>query len=104
MDFHIVPPCRTEIYYGRTTACGGTLDRDDTTGTGPENIFWGAAATPGEYLVCVNPFSITGPTTATVQIYNRGVLARTFTASYTTSSGLVPCSRSSRFFLGSYTF
>ena len=58
MDLHVTPPCGTEIYYGRSAACGGVLDRDDTTARGPENIYWNAAYTPGRYYVC--PESYTG--------------------------------------------
>lgn len=46
MDLHVRPPCGTEIYYGSRSACGGTLDRDDTSApTGPENIYWNASVT-----------------------------------------------------------
>jgi hypothetical protein len=57
MDLHVLPPCGTEIYYGRPMACGGTLDRDDTRGRGPENIYWSTSYTPGIYRVCPEAFS-----------------------------------------------
>ncbi|MBL8604803.1 MAG: hypothetical protein JNK72_22945 [Myxococcales bacterium] len=57
MDLHLLPPCGTEIYYGRLMACGGTLDRDDTSATGPENIFWSSSYTPGQYVVCPEAYN-----------------------------------------------
>lgn len=57
MDLHVLPPCGTEIYYGRTSACGGTQDRDDTVAMGPENTFWASAYTPGRYYVCAESYS-----------------------------------------------
>lgn len=37
MDLRVLPPCGTEIFYGRTAACGGQLDRDDVSARGPES-------------------------------------------------------------------
>jgi hypothetical protein len=56
MDLHVLPPCGTEIYWQRLSACGGTLDVDDTTLRGPENIFWPTSFTPGRYYVCPEAF------------------------------------------------
>lgn len=53
LDLHVTPPCGTEIYYANPMACGGYLDRDDTTGTGPENVFWDNEYSSGSYTVCV---------------------------------------------------
>jgi hypothetical protein len=57
MDLHVMPPCGTEIYFGRTSACGGTLDVDDTSQRGPENIFWPTSFTPGRYYVCPEAYT-----------------------------------------------
>ena len=38
MDLHILTPCQTEIRYDDRSSCNGTLDTDDQTGTGPENV------------------------------------------------------------------
>ena len=74
MDLHVTPPCGTEIYFGRLSACGGTQDRDDTSTQGPENIFWTASYTPGRYYVC--PESYTGAvanTTWTLVVVRGGI-------------------------------
>lgn len=104
VDLHIVPPCGTEIYYSNRTACGGTLDRDDTTGTGPENVFWSTGAASGPYLVCAVPYSISGSTTVTVNVVRGASTVRTFTRTYTASTGNQTCTTSSPSYLGTYTF
>ncbi|MEZ4391795.1 MAG: hypothetical protein R3A48_11915 [Polyangiales bacterium] len=74
MDLHVRPPCGTEIYYGRLTACGGRLDRDDLSGRGPENIFWDAMYTPGRYYVCPEAYSSTvANATWTLVVVRNGV-------------------------------
>ncbi|WP_438031098.1 EGF domain-containing protein [Sorangium sp. So ce233] len=50
----------------------GQLDRDDTSGTGPENIFWDIGVTPpsGTYHVCLMPiFFVIPPTVLTPLSY-----------------------------------
>lgn len=54
IDLHVLDPSGTEIYYSNETSrTGGQLDRDDTDGYGPENIFWRQNAPDGEYKVWV---------------------------------------------------
>jgi uncharacterized protein YfaP (DUF2135 family) len=80
MDLHVLPPCGTEIYYGSRTACGGTLDRDDTTATGPENINWVGTFNPGRYYVCAESFtSAVANATYTVTVVVNGSTVRTVT-------------------------
>ena len=82
MDLHVLPPCGTEIYYGRSTACGGTLDADDTSLRGPENIFWPTSFTPGRYYVCPEAFTSAVANTTWTLVAIRGgieVLRRTGT-------------------------
>lgn len=56
-DLHVTDPSGTEIYFGNeTSSTGGSLDRDDIDGYGPENIFWLDNAPDGEYLVEVNDY------------------------------------------------
>lgn len=108
VDLHVTPPCGMNINFTRanTLICGGTLDRDDTSGTGPENVFFGATADRGEYLLCMIPFTVSsqGPTTATLRVFEGTVLRQTFTRTYTMSMGVSDCSRTSPFFVGTYTY
>ena len=55
IDLHVIEPGGEEIYFGdkRSNITGGQLDRDDTDGYGPENIFW-ENAPDGEYKVFVH--------------------------------------------------
>ncbi len=103
MDLHVVPPCGTELFYGRTRACGGVLEADNTTGTGPENAWWAAAPPTGAWLVCAVPFAITGSTTATVRVWRGATLLQTFTGVRATSTGNAACTRASPSFLGAFT-
>ncbi len=91
MDLHVVPPCGTEISYRRTSACGGTLDRDDTSATGPENVFWSAAAPRGTYSVCATPYRISGTTSFVVSVVSQGVEIRRWTGSRSSSTGYRVC-------------
>ncbi|MBL8604802.1 MAG: hypothetical protein JNK72_22940 [Myxococcales bacterium] len=80
MDLHVLPPCGTEIYYGRLSACGGTLDRDDTSVRGPENVFWNSSYTPGRYYVCAESYSsAVSRANYTLTVVRNGVTVRTVT-------------------------
>nr|MBK7063574.1 hypothetical protein [Deltaproteobacteria bacterium] len=106
VDLHVTPPCGMNIFYPQANMliCGGTLDRDDTSGLGPENVFFGATAQRGEYLLCVIPFRIDAPTTATLRIFEGAVLRQSFTRMFASSMMVSECSRSSAFFVGAYTY
>jgi uncharacterized protein YfaP (DUF2135 family) len=104
VDLHVVPPCGTEIYYGNRSACGGMLDRDDTTGTGPENIFWTTGAASGPYLVCAVPYSIRGTTTVTVNVVRGASTVQTYTRTYNASTPGQRCTVSSPSYLGTFVF
>ncbi len=104
VDLHVVPPCGTEIYYVTRSACGGSLDRDDTSGTGPENVFWMAGAAVGQYHVCAFPYSITGPTTVTINVVRGAITVATYMRTFLASSGNGVCSPASPAFLGTYTY
>lgn len=58
VDLHVIEPGGFEIYYSQkiSSTTGGELDRDDTDGFGPENIFW-ENAPDGTYRVSVVYFS-----------------------------------------------
>ena len=100
VDLHVVTPGGQEIYYAARTQQGGTLDRDDTTGTGPENAFWAAAPPAGTYLVCVVPFSVSGPTTWRLAIARAaGGDPPALTGTLSASTGNVACTRASPTFV-----
>ena len=63
-DLYVVDPLGNEIsYINSFTDTGGALDRDDTDGFGPENIFWLDTAPDGQYTVRVNDFENDGALT-----------------------------------------
>ena len=103
LDLHVVTPAGNEIYYASRSADMGMLDRDDTTGTGPENIFWTASPPSGTYLVCVDPYRISTPTNFTVTITHTGSAPMSFHGTRTMSSGNVACSRTSPYFVTAFT-
>ena len=113
MDLHVVPPCGTEIYYGRLTACGGTLDVDScpaqspagTTDpcTGPENVFWPSTPANGTYHVCANNWALSSAVTFRVTVTRGTTVIRTWTGSRSGSAGYRACSPSSPAYIGSFT-
>ncbi|CAN96552.1 putative neutral zinc metalloprotease [Sorangium cellulosum So ce56] len=102
MDLHVVTPNGSEIYFANRFGQNGQLDRDDRTGTGPENVFWSTTAPRGTYLVCATPYSISASTSYTIGIHRTGASTSTRTGTRTATSGYVPCSRSSPYFVGEY--
>lgn len=59
-DLYVVDPSNDTIYYEReTVTSGGRLDRDDTDGQGPENIYWEGSAPDGTYHVLVHDYDNT---------------------------------------------
>ncbi|MBI5513077.1 MAG: hypothetical protein HY909_04870 [Deltaproteobacteria bacterium] len=105
VDLHVTPPCGMNIYFASRMACGGTLDRDDTTGTGPENVFWTRGAARGGYLVCLVPYNITMATSAVVEVYEGSVLRQRYTRMFMPPGmPTTECSRTSPFFVGEFTY
>ena len=92
MDLHVRPPCGTEIYYGARTACGGTLDRDDTSARGPENVNWVGTYTPGTYYACAEAFtSAVASAVYNLTVVRGGVTIRTVTGTRGTTDGNRAC-------------
>ena len=105
VDLHVVPPGGEEIYYNARSQQGGTLDRDDTTGTGPENVFWASSPPAGSYLVCVVPYRITGPTNFRLAIVRSpGAEEPAITGTRTASTGNLACSRTSPTFVTEFHY
>jgi hypothetical protein len=74
------------VYYAARQGTTAQLDRDDTSGTGPENIFVCGDPTVGAYQFGVNYFSGTRAQTATVALHG-GSLTRSFTIPLTSGVG-----------------
>ncbi len=74
LDLWVTDPCGEAIGWShRTSQSGGQLDVDDTSGFGPENIFWlNGTAPPGSYQVEVDHFSGPGPSTFDIFIQHPG--------------------------------
>lgn len=105
VDLHVVTPGGREIYYGARMQDGGNLDRDDTSATGPENVFWASSPPSGTYLVCVVPFSVTGPTSFTVSVVRTpGGEITSARGSRAASTGNQPCSRTSPHFVTEFRY
>jgi hypothetical protein len=69
VDLHVVEPDGAHVFYGRPQGTTARLDRDDTDGFGPENIFVEPRrAAPGEYQVYIVHFGRSVPTTSRIQI------------------------------------
>ncbi len=85
-DLRVIDPSGVEIYFGnKNSETGGQLDRDDTDGFGPENIYWHSNAPNGEYLVKVDDFEFSSsPNTIYVTI-STADRSKSFTA--TTQNG-----------------
>jgi hypothetical protein len=78
-DLHIIDPSGTEIYYANSfSSTGGELDYDNTSGFGPENVFWETNAPDGGYSVFVDDYENNGAiSTCFITITGPGV-SRTF--------------------------
>ena len=93
MDLAVVPPCGVEISYRSRRNCGGELDRDNLTGTGPENIFWTGGAARGLYTICVNAYRISGFTSFRVDVVEPGRILATYAGTRSSSVGDRACAR-----------
>lgn len=70
IDLHVIEPDETRVFWGAQTGYVGTLDRDDLTGTGPENFF---VCSPerlvsGSYRIQVNNYGGENGTRAEVRV------------------------------------
>jgi hypothetical protein len=105
LDLHVVTPSGAVINYITRSGGGGSLDRDDTAGTGPENVFWTTAPPVGDYVVCVIPYRISATTSFRLDVRHPtlGVLSRTGTRAPSTDGSTATCSRTSPFYLDTFT-
>jgi hypothetical protein len=80
VDLWVTDPTGEKVYYGNSTsASGGYLDRDDTDGIGPENIYWVDHIPDGNYIIQVHYFSGGALTNYTVKATNGLGFSRTYT-------------------------
>ena len=78
VDIWVTDTSGTKIYFANpSSATGGSLDRDDVNGYGPENIFW-ENAPDGSYLVEVNHYAGARPSGYIVTINGLGTSPRQF--------------------------
>ncbi|GAB3642790.1 hypothetical protein [Spirosoma arcticum] len=79
VDLYVQEPSGNVIYYSNDqSASGGELDRDDTDGFGPENIYWTNQLPDGEYKVWVEYYS-GGPRTNFFVTINAARTVRSYT-------------------------
>jgi len=81
IDLWVTDPAGERIYYGHEASySGGYLDRDDTDGYGPENIYWVKDIPDGTYTVQVHYYGPSdGPATPyTVKIVNGLGISQSF--------------------------
>ena len=72
LDLHVTDPSGAIIYWlNRSSSTGGTLDRDDIDGFGPENIYW-PQAPDGTYEVRVRYFGGSGASNYIVTVNGAG--------------------------------
>jgi len=87
-DLYVEEPNGNTIYYANPfSETGGELDRDDTDGYGPENIYWSETAPNGTYTVSVDDYEYSGPNTCYVTITTPST-TRSYTV--TTQNGSQP--------------
>ncbi len=73
IDLWVTDPSGAKIYYAnRTSPAGGYLDRDDTDGYGPENVYYRTNIPDGNYLVQAHYYGPSGgpATQATINVSN----------------------------------
>ncbi|MBU3927532.1 MAG: hypothetical protein KKB74_06975, partial [Bacteroidetes bacterium] len=79
VDLWVTDPSGEKIYYSNTiSASGGYLDRDDTNGFGPENIYWVENIPDGNYLIQVHYYSGNPATGYQVKVTNGLGFSATF--------------------------
>lgn len=107
VDLQVVAPCGMTVERTNRMACEGSLDRDDTSGTGPENIAFTMSAARGDYHVCAVPFNLTAPTSITLQIWEGTSLIQSLGPTPPMALSMPnppPCTPSSPFFVTTYRY
>lgn len=92
IDLWVTDPSGEKIYYAhRNSAAGGYLDRDDTDGFGPENIYYRRNIPDGAYLVQAHYYGpSSGPSTeVTLKVSNGLGFTRSRTLTLATQNAIV---------------
>lgn len=92
IDLWVTDPSGEKIYYAhRNSAAGGYLDRDDTDGFGPENIYYRRNIPDGAYLVQAHYYGpSSGPSTeVTLKVSNGLSFTRSRTLTLATQNATV---------------
>ncbi len=85
IDLWVTDPSGEKIYYAHpTSASEGYLDRDDTDGFGPENIYWVNNIPDGNYLVQADYFAGMEVTNYVVKVTNGLGYSATYNGTLTT--------------------
>lgn len=88
IDLHVLRPDGEEIWWTRrippvgADGLDGDLDVDDMTGRGPERVGFDMPVA-GDYVVCINPFSIRSTTQWTVDVRRAGTVEMTINGTET---------------------
>ncbi len=82
IDLHVICPRGHHISYRSTRCpCGGTLDRDDRTSGGPENVFWPDGRGPaGTYIYYAHYYSGAGAREVAIEVRRGTQVVRTHRA------------------------
>jgi len=89
VDLWVTDPMGERIYYSNpNSASGGYLDRDDTDGFGPENIYWVDDIPDGTYLIQVHYYSGTAVTNYEIKVTNGLGFSATFNNTLTSEDQL----------------
>lgn len=100
LDLLVTTPTGNTVYFRNAgpdaSTDFGQMDRNDTTGVGPENIFWSTGTSPpaGTYHVCLETAAFTpapdtgSPLTGTVRVQLANSAPVTFSKTFTQPSSL----------------
>jgi len=110
VDTYVTTPTgKTISYTNRGPDAGtdnGNLDVDDTSGTGPENVFWATGSNPpaGTYLLCVHPYDTSVMIGQTIYYQLNSATILTHTLVDTVADIPDPCTTAYPNYLGSLTY
>jgi cysteine-rich repeat protein len=115
-DLLVTTPTGKLVYWGNLGPDAGSdsghMDRDDVSGQGPENIYWGVNTTPpsGTYHICFetpdfrpNP-STSDPVSYSIKVQRPGQASQTFTGRHTGVVSQGACDKTQPGYVTSITY